>query len=145
MDSPFNGGLDLNKAFVGYDEKEVKEEILQLQKNYAEKKKQLQQRIAVAKMENQELKKHWSSLREDVPGDFLKESIQTKLADVFFEHTSWIKNVKLELEEAEKPYREAVKRKQQQKEQALRRMEEARAFLKALQGEYSILLKELDQ
>jgi hypothetical protein len=130
------------KALKGYDEEDVKEEILNLQTSYTEKKNRLLQQLELVRAENKEFKDKLIILKESPPKSHLMEEISSMFMTVFLEDTLAVKKLKEEIEKQEKPYYETIKLRRQQKEQAKRRVSEATEYLKSLQENFSFIQKE---
>jgi type III secretory pathway component EscV len=133
------------KALVGYDQNDVKEEIVNLQNSYTEKKNRLQQEIELVKAENLVLKEKLNSLAETPSKTHVMEEISSTFMKVFLDDTRKIDKLKTELERLEKPYYETLKLRRKQKELAKIGVQEASDFLKSLQEDFSYLQKETNQ
>lgn len=142
MDELIEKVISEGKAFVGYDEEDVKQEILSLQTSYMEKKNRLLQELELVRAENKELKDKLTLLHDSPPKSHLMEEFSSMFMTDFLEDTLAIKKLKEELEKQEQPYFETIKLRRQQKEQAKRRVEEATEFLKSLQKDFSFIQKE---
>jgi hypothetical protein len=136
--------MSRGKALVGYDDEDVKEEILGLQTSYSTKKNRLLQQLELARAENKELKEKLENLKDSPPKSHLEDEINSAFMAVFLRDTLEMKKLKEELEKLEKPYLETIKLKRKQKEQAERRVEEATEFLKSLQEDFSFVQKVKD-
>lgn len=130
------------KALVGYDQKEVKEEIVSLQASYTEKKTRLLKEIELVKAENHVLKEKLNSLNETPIQVQPMDEISAMFMEIFFEDTQAIQKLKSELEMLEKPYYEKLQLRRKQKELAKKGVQEATEFLKSLQEDVTFMKKE---
>jgi bisphosphoglycerate-dependent phosphoglycerate mutase len=130
------------KALVGYDQKEVKEEIVSLQASYTEKKTRLLKEMELVKAENHVLKEKLYSLNETPIHVQPMGEVSAMFMEVFFEDTQAIQKLKSELERLEKPYYEKLQFRRQQKELAKKGVQEATEFLKSLQEDVTFMKKE---
>jgi hypothetical protein len=130
------------KALVGYDQKEVKEEIVSLQASYTEKKARLLKEMELVKAENHVLKEKLNSFNETPIQVQPIDKISAMFMEVFFEDTQAIQKLKSELEMLEKPYYEKLQLRRQQKELAKKGVQEATEFLKSLQEDVTFMKKE---
>jgi hypothetical protein len=130
------------KALVGYDQKEVKEEIVSLQASYTEKKARLLKEMELVKAENHVLKEKLNSINETPIQVQPIDKISAMFMEVFFEDTQAIQKLKSELEMLEKPYYEKLQLRRQQKELAKKGVQEATEFLKSLQEDVTFMKKE---
>jgi hypothetical protein len=142
LDNTIEKLLAEGKALVGYDQDEVKEEIVNLQNSYQAKKSRLLQEIEGLTIANKQLKEKLNQLTDYPSQDDLLEQLSNRLAGKFLEDTLAIERVKKELEEIEKPYYEMLLLRRKQKELAKQGVQEASDFLKSLQEDFSSLKKE---
>lgn len=128
------------RGLIGYNEKDVRNNIQSLQVKHRKELEELKQKIEAEKERNQLLKTELDAIENQSIKNSIEEEVTKELITLFTKHNEGILKLKADLEEKERVQLEQLEQKIKQKEMA---QESIKDVLEFLNNQKNQLKKEL--